>query len=66
MLERLPQVVEERGTDVAEAGPGVRGAGRDEALGEMPKAVKCYQQVVSYDGNPLAGEAYEALERLRG
>jgi tetratricopeptide (TPR) repeat protein len=37
-----------------------------EALGEMPRAVKCYQQVVSYDGNPLAPEAYEALERLRG
>jgi tetratricopeptide (TPR) repeat protein len=37
-----------------------------EALGEVPRAIKCYEQVVSYDGNPLAGEAYEALSRLRG
>ncbi len=37
-----------------------------EALGELPKAVKCYKQVVSYDGNPLAPEAYEALHRLEG
>ena len=37
-----------------------------EKLGEVPKAKRCYEQVVAYEGNPLASEARDALERLQG
>jgi tetratricopeptide (TPR) repeat protein len=36
-----------------------------EQLGDRARAVKCYQQVVSFDGHPLAGEAHDALYRLQ-
>jgi tetratricopeptide (TPR) repeat protein len=35
-----------------------------EQLGDTARAVKCYQQVAAYDGNPLQYEAQEALSRL--
>jgi tetratricopeptide (TPR) repeat protein len=37
-----------------------------EALGDVPRAKRCYEQVTAYDGNPLAPDAYEALQRLQG
>ena len=37
-----------------------------EQLGDVAKAKRCYEQVTAYDGNPLAPDAYEALERLAG
>ena len=37
-----------------------------EQLGDVPRAIKCYQQVTGYEGNPLAPDAYEALQRLQG
>ena len=37
-----------------------------EALGDVGRAKKCYEQVTAYDGNPLAPDAYEALQRLQG
>jgi tetratricopeptide (TPR) repeat protein len=36
-----------------------------EQLGDRPKAVKCYQQVTSFDGHPLAADAHDALYRLQ-
>jgi predicted Zn-dependent protease len=36
-----------------------------EQLGDRARATKCYQQVTAYDGNPLAPDAYEALERMQ-
>jgi tetratricopeptide (TPR) repeat protein len=36
-----------------------------EALGDRARAVKCYQQVTSFDGHPLAAEAHDALYRLQ-
>jgi tetratricopeptide (TPR) repeat protein len=35
-----------------------------EALGDTARAKKCYANVKAYDGNPLAGEAIDALARL--
>lgn len=35
-----------------------------EQLGDTARAVKCYQQVAAYDGNPLQYDAQEALSRL--
>ncbi|MBI1915974.1 MAG: tetratricopeptide repeat protein [Planctomycetes bacterium] len=35
-----------------------------EALGDTKKAVRCYQQVTAYEGNPLAPDAQDALDRL--
>jgi tetratricopeptide (TPR) repeat protein len=37
-----------------------------EQTGDNKRAIKCYQQVTAYDGNPLAPDAYEALQRLQG
>jgi tetratricopeptide (TPR) repeat protein len=37
-----------------------------EQLGDVARAVKCYQQVTGYDQNPLAPDAYDALQRLQG
>jgi tetratricopeptide (TPR) repeat protein len=37
-----------------------------ENLGDRNRAVRCYEQVVSFEGNPLVYEAQEALDRLRG
>jgi tetratricopeptide (TPR) repeat protein len=37
-----------------------------EQTGDRTRAIKCYQQVTAYDGNPLAPDAYEALQRLQG
>ena len=37
-----------------------------EQLGDRARAVRCYQQVTAYDGNPLAPDAYEAINRLQG
>jgi tetratricopeptide (TPR) repeat protein len=37
-----------------------------EQLGDRAKAAKCYEQVTAYEGNPLAGDAYEALHRVKG
>jgi tetratricopeptide (TPR) repeat protein len=37
-----------------------------EQLGDVARAAKCYEQVTSYENNPLAPEAFEALARLRG
>jgi tetratricopeptide (TPR) repeat protein len=36
-----------------------------EQMGDRARATKCYQQVTAYDGNPLAPDAYEALERMQ-
>jgi tetratricopeptide (TPR) repeat protein len=36
-----------------------------ENLGDRARAVKCYQQVIGFDGHPLAGEAQDALQRLQ-
>jgi tetratricopeptide (TPR) repeat protein len=35
-----------------------------EALGDTKKAVRCYEQVTAYEGNPLAPDAQDALYRL--
>jgi tetratricopeptide (TPR) repeat protein len=35
-----------------------------EALGNLKLAVKCYEQVTGYEGNPLAPDAHEAISRL--
>ena len=35
-----------------------------EQLGDRVKAVRCYQGVTAYEGNPLAPDAHEALDRL--
>jgi tetratricopeptide (TPR) repeat protein len=37
-----------------------------EQLGDRAKAAKYYEQVTAYEGNPLAGDAYEALHRVKG
>jgi tetratricopeptide (TPR) repeat protein len=37
-----------------------------EALGDVGRAKKCYEQVTAYQGNPLVMDAEEALARLRG
>jgi tetratricopeptide (TPR) repeat protein len=37
-----------------------------EQLGDRAKAARAYQQVTAYEGNPLAPDAYEALQRLQG
>jgi predicted Zn-dependent protease len=36
-----------------------------EQLGDRPRAAKAYHQVTAYEGNPLAPDAYEALQRLQ-
>ena len=35
-----------------------------EQLGDVPRAVRCYQQVTAYEGNPLRYDAQDALQRL--
>jgi predicted Zn-dependent protease len=35
-----------------------------EQLGDRVRAAKCYKQVTAYEGNPLAPDAYDALQRL--
>jgi tetratricopeptide (TPR) repeat protein len=35
-----------------------------EQLGDRARAAKCYKQVTAYEGNPLAPDAYDALQRL--
>ena len=36
-----------------------------EQLGDRVRAAKCYEQVTAYEGNPLAPDAYDALQRLK-
>jgi tetratricopeptide (TPR) repeat protein len=36
-----------------------------EQLGDRARAVKCYKQVTAYEGNPLAPDAEDALQRLQ-
>jgi tetratricopeptide (TPR) repeat protein len=36
-----------------------------EQLGDRVRAGKCYKQVTAYEGNPLAPDAYDALQRLQ-
>ncbi len=36
-----------------------------EQLGDRARAAKCYKQVTAYEGNPLAPDAYDALNRLQ-
>jgi tetratricopeptide (TPR) repeat protein len=36
-----------------------------EQLGDRSRAVKCYKQVTAYEGNPLAPDAEDALQRLQ-
>ncbi len=36
-----------------------------EQLGDAARAIKCYKQVIVYDGNPLAPDAYSAMHRLQ-
>lgn len=36
-----------------------------ESLGDAPRAVKCYQQVIGYEGHPLGPEAQDGLRRLQ-
>jgi tetratricopeptide (TPR) repeat protein len=35
-----------------------------EALGDKPRAIKCYKQVTAFDSHPLAPNAHDALRRL--
>ncbi len=37
-----------------------------ENLGDGARAIRCYEQVVAFEGNPLVYDAQEAIERLRG
>ncbi|MFO0845770.1 MAG: hypothetical protein U0797_25860 [Gemmataceae bacterium] len=37
-----------------------------EAIGDRPRAKKCYEQVTAYEGNPLTSDARDALARLGG
>jgi tetratricopeptide (TPR) repeat protein len=37
-----------------------------ENLGDGKRAMACYQQVISFEGNPLVYDAQDALDRLRG
>jgi tetratricopeptide (TPR) repeat protein len=37
-----------------------------ENLGDRNRAMRCYEQVVAFEGNPLVYDARDALERLRG
>jgi hypothetical protein len=37
-----------------------------ENLGDHNRAIRCFEQVTAYEGNPLVWEAEEALRRLRG
>ncbi|MCS6849904.1 MAG: tetratricopeptide repeat protein [Gemmataceae bacterium] len=37
-----------------------------EALGDLARAAKCYEQVTAYDGHPLVYEARAALYRVQG
>jgi tetratricopeptide (TPR) repeat protein len=37
-----------------------------EALGDVPRALKSYQQAAAYEGNPVAADASEAIQRLQG
>jgi tetratricopeptide (TPR) repeat protein len=36
-----------------------------EELGDLGRAIKCYNQVVSFESHPLAPDAHEALQRLK-
>lgn len=36
-----------------------------EALGELKKALGCYEQITAYDGNPLLWDATEAVNRIK-
>ena len=36
-----------------------------EQLGDRGRAAKCYKQVTAYEGNPLAPDANDALQRLQ-
>ena len=36
-----------------------------EALGELKKAMGCYEQITAYEGNPLVWEAQTAVTRLK-
>jgi tetratricopeptide (TPR) repeat protein len=36
-----------------------------EQLGDVTRATRCYQQVTAYEGNPLAPDAQDALQRLQ-
>ena len=36
-----------------------------EQLGDVVRAAKCYKQVTAYESNPLAPDAYDALQRLQ-
>jgi predicted Zn-dependent protease len=36
-----------------------------EALGELKKALGCYEQITAYDGNPLIWDATEAVSRIK-
>jgi len=36
-----------------------------EATGNFVKAQQCYEQVTAYEGHPLAGQAYDALYRVK-
>jgi tetratricopeptide (TPR) repeat protein len=37
-----------------------------ENLGDRNRAMRCYEQVVAFEGNPLVYDARDALDRLRG
>ena len=37
-----------------------------ENLGDKNRALRCYEQVVAFEGNPLVYDAQEAMDRLRG
>jgi tetratricopeptide (TPR) repeat protein len=37
-----------------------------ENLGDRVRAMRCYEQVIAFEGNPLVYDAREALDRLRG
>jgi len=37
-----------------------------ENLGDRNRAMRCYEQVIAFEGNPLVYDAREALDRLRG
>lgn len=37
-----------------------------ENLGDRPRAIHCYEQVMAFEGNPLSHDARDAIDRLKG
>jgi tetratricopeptide (TPR) repeat protein len=61
----VPCLVDFRKSSKSGARTDLKLAQAYEQLGDRPRAVKAYQRVTAYDGNPLASEARDALYRLQ-